>query len=82
MSSWRRIEELAPTWRMGVLVINCPCGQCGGRVRIRTQIAMAAAQPGEKTWMVSGQFPDLTLKPSVDAGCWHGWITAGGVTTI
>lgn len=29
-------------------------------------------------WAVSGtSFEDLTLHPSVDVGCWHGWVTNG-----
>ena len=29
-------------------------------------------------WIVSGaSFDDLTLSPSIDVGCWHGYITNG-----
>lgn len=32
-------------------------------------------------WHASGTgLADLTLQPSVDCGCWHGYITAGEVT--
>jgi hypothetical protein len=77
-----RITDFDPRWKAGVLVIDCPCGKCGGRIRVRTQLAEGPKQTGdEHIWQVSGEFPDLTLTPSVDAGCWHGFITNGDVKT-
>lgn len=33
-------------------------------------------------WAVSGTgFADLTLQPSVDCGCWHGFVTNGEIST-
>lgn len=73
-----RLETLEPRWKNGILVFNCPCGKCGGRLRARTQLATGPKLTGdEHVWQVSGEYPNLTLHPSVDAGCWHGWIKNG-----
>jgi hypothetical protein len=32
-------------------------------------------------WTASGTgYMDLTLSPSIDTGCWHGWVKNGEVT--
>ena len=28
-------------------------------------------------WLVTGEAPSITVKPSINAGQWHGWITNG-----
>ena len=79
-----------------VLVFNCPCPRfevdgpdraCFGRIRL--YLRFEGDPPTDKmTWDASGEFPNLTLKPSVNihpsgepvgsycAG-WHGFITNG-----
>lgn len=38
--------------------------------------------PGPGRWIASGNtITDLTLSPSVDVGCWHGFVTNGEVST-
>ncbi len=57
------------------LIFDCPCGQCGGRIRV-------ALEPSKLANGHSGQFPNLTLHPSINSGpgYWHGWIKNGEVT--
>jgi hypothetical protein len=71
-----RLETLHPRLKENVLVFDCPCGQCGGRVRVPV-----ADEKVEGKWKTTGIFPNLTLDPSINAGCWHGNITNGEVTT-
>lgn len=60
-----------------VLVFDCPCGKCGGRVRVPL-----APSVGDCQWQHTGEFPDtLTLSPSVNAGCWHGHIVNGEIVS-
>lgn len=38
---------------------------------------------GPSRWDVSGTgLDDLTLQPSIDCGCWHGYVTNGEVTFV
>ena len=44
--------------------------------------ASQARGGGPSRWSVAGAgLGDLTLAPSIDCGCWHGWIRNGEVTT-
>lgn len=38
-----------------------------------------SSRDGEGFWEVTGEPPDITVKPSINIGpeIWHGWITAG-----
>jgi hypothetical protein len=34
-----------------------------------------------RSWTHTGEFPEtLSVTPSIDAGCWHGFITQGNIT--
>lgn len=70
-----------------VLVFDCPCGM-GHRLRIPVS---ATGMPegrdiatGTYVWRRDGEWSDdfaaLSLHPSVNAHCWHGWIKNGEVT--
>ncbi len=75
-----KITDLDPRWKDGILVIDCPCGKCGGKIRIPTTLYRGQGQTGDSyKWQVSGEFPNLTLHPSVNAGCWHGFIKDGEI---
>ena len=38
--------------------------------------------PGDPRWTRSGDtFETLTLTPSINTSCWHGWVKSGDVTT-
>ena len=79
-----RLESLEPRWRAGVLTFDCPCGKCVGRIRVPTKLATPSPSDiavNHHRWDVSGEFPNLTLSPSVDAGCWHGFVREGEVTS-
>lgn len=55
---------------------DCPCGD-GHRLLIPFKGRM----PDGKGWAVTGtNFDNLTLQPSVDAKCWHGWVRNGEIT--
>jgi hypothetical protein len=76
-----KLTELDPSWKNGILVIDCPCGKCGGKIRVRTSQATGPAQTGDgPIWKASGEFPELTLSPSLNTGCWHGFIIKGEAT--
>jgi hypothetical protein len=60
----------------GFLRFDCPTCRTHG---IRVPLAPAVDQYGQ-SWQHTGEFPDtLTLMPSVDAGCWHGFIQDGQI---
>ena len=72
-----KLRDLNPKFVNGILVFDCPCGNCGGRVRV----PVAPRVENDHSWQSSGEYPDmLTLTPSVNAGCWHGHITNGAIT--
>ena len=74
-----KLRDFSPVLKdSGFLVFDCPCGKCGGRIRV----ALAPTKDSHgQSWQHFGNFPDLTLHPSVDAGCWHGWIWDGEMLT-
>jgi len=76
-----KLRELDPklSAATGILVFNCPCGRCGGRIRLRVN-SEPSRDPKALQWKMTGEFPDsLTLTPSINAGCWHGYIRDGEV---
>lgn len=84
------LTDLAPRW--------FDCYQCGQRlgftfdcphcpptsVRLGVKVATCAHHPGEPCWQMRGEtWEDLTITPSINAyDHWHGFITAGLVTTV
>lgn len=71
-----RLSELSPKLVADILVFDCPCGNCGGRVRV----PLTPLIENGRSWQHSGEFLDsLSLTPSVNAGCWHGHITNGEI---
>ncbi len=60
----------------GYLVFDCPA--CRDH-KIRVPLAPMQG-PNGHSWQHSGEFPALTLTPSVDAGCWHGFVSMGFVS--
>lgn len=79
----------APRQRGAGISLNCPCGNRDEDHRLYVPFAVALdGTPGgygEKGWQRTGDtFETLTLTPSIlrHGGCgWHGYITAGQVTT-
>ena len=82
-----KLRDLDPRLRGGdlasgaFLVFDCPaCSPKGDAHGIRVPLAPKVDQNGQ-SWQHSGEFPDtLTLSPSINAGCWHGWIENGEIT--
>jgi hypothetical protein len=77
----------------GILTFDCPA--CtpdlpSSRVtdkseqhRIRIPLKPAAPNSNGATWDHSGEFPlTLSLNPSVDVGCWHGYVLSGQVIDV
>lgn len=62
-----------------VLRFDCPkCSQPG----INNCHAVRVPLEGSH-WTYSGEFPEtLTVMPSIDIGCWHGFISNGDVSLI
>lgn len=60
---------------------DCPCGKGHALVCWFAGKVPDSAFPKPGRWRAFGfGLADLTLTPSVNAGCWHGLITNGGVT--
>jgi hypothetical protein len=77
-----KLSELDPKLSdNGFLRFTCPvCSKVGNAHGIRIPLAPTVDKYGH-SWKHSGEFPDsLTVTPSINAGCWHGWITNGDVT--
>ena len=76
--------------RHGVGVsFDCPCGQCGIRCYVPFRNPLDGGPCHETRydlWERTGNsFETLTIRPSIRRmdGCgWHGWITAGYVTSV
>ena len=76
-----RLSELDPKLSdTGYMRFDCPvCSTKGNAHAIRIPLSPAVDQHGQ-SWQHTGAFPDsLTVNPSVNAGCWHGWIKNGEV---
>lgn len=75
------LSEFDPQWKEGVngeliLKMWCPCGR-KSRHRIRVPITTVKV---ETPWRRNGpSFGALTIAPSIDTGCWHGFIEDGQV---
>lgn len=56
------------------VVHSCPCG-CG----LLSALWFRGSGAGRDEWDVSGDWPNVTLQPSVGIanGHWHGWIKNG-----
>lgn len=70
-----RLSELDPKITADTLRFDCPaCLGTSHQHGIR--IPMVGGD-----WTVSGDFPDaITVHPSIDAGCWHGFIKNGEIS--
>jgi hypothetical protein len=86
-----KLAALSPKWiAVGAgdvgISFACPCGRCGERVYVLFANPLDGGPTVEpKGWQRTGEtFDDLTLRPSIAVadGCrWHGFVTAGDVTT-
>ena len=75
-----RLSALNPTLHeeAGILVFDCP--KCTGDNVHRIRVALDPPAKNPKPWKRTGAFPDtLTLTPSINAGCWHGYVTNGEI---
>ena len=73
-----QLSELNPKiTESGFLVFDCPCSKCGGRIRV--PLHPAQDRDGQ-SWSHSGNLENITLQPSVNAGCWHGFISNGQIS--
>jgi hypothetical protein len=85
-----RLQELNAEVRGDdTLVFDCPCGQCGSKVRLF--FGSKQIMNGKRcVFEASGEFPDtFSLKPAIRLlawfgglkACrgWHGWVTGGEV---
>jgi len=66
----------------GMIVFDCP--NCAGDDfhKIRVPVTKATANRHGCWWKMSGSYENITLAPSIDAGCWHGYVTNGMVTQV
>jgi hypothetical protein len=85
---WRWTRDGQQFDKQGVVFLCPACFKTnGGKVGTHSIICWfegrgvpAEVTPGIARWPVSGTgFHDLTLTPSVDAGCWHGHVTNGEI---
>jgi Family of unknown function (DUF6527) len=75
-----KLEDLNAYVTESYLVFDCPCGKCGGRIRVNVGPEFTN-RDGRPVWQMTGSFPNLTLNPSINAGCWHGHIVDGEIQT-
>lgn len=76
-----KLCELDPKLdKSGFLRFDCPvCSKNGNTHGIRVPLAPALDGQGH-SWQYTGEFPNtLSLMPSIDVGCWHGFITNGEI---
>ncbi len=75
-----RLTELEPQISgAGILTFWCP--NCKNTEAHKIRVPLAPAVTNGNSWQHSGQsVENLTLHPSVDAGCFHGYITNGDIT--
>ena len=64
-----------------VLVFDCPCG-ASHKLRIPVDRNATGRRTTPQVWKLEGNMPDISLTPSVDAGCWHGNIVKGEIQTV
>jgi len=71
--------DLNPHLKEDVLVFSCP--NCKGDYSHSIRITKCPKKDrNDRCWIFSGVYPDtLTLQPSINAGCWHGYITDGKI---
>jgi len=69
------------------LLLDCPCG-AGHKLAVWFSNPLAPAPAAHETehplarWQRTGETLDtLTIHPSVNAPCWHGWIQNGQATS-
>jgi hypothetical protein len=69
-----RLIDLDPKLTTTTLRFDCPtCTRVGYSHGIRIPVTGSH-------WALPGEFPhSLTVTPSIDAGCWHGFITNGEI---
>jgi hypothetical protein len=67
-----KLEELHPVIESKkILVIDCPCGT-GHRIPL-------PIGEGKDEWTMKGKLENLSLEPSIEVGCWSGFIKDGKV---
>lgn len=75
-----KLSELDPVLKNDILRFDCPvCSLKGNSHSVRICILPRRDEQGNG-WAREGEFPDtLTLRPSINVGCWHGNIVAGEI---
>jgi uncharacterized protein DUF6527 len=86
-----RLSELAPKLEGNILTFDCPSCTSnlpttdnfydGREHKIRVPLKPGEPNQNGAIWNVTGEYPNLTLTPSINAGCWHGFITNGEIIT-
>ncbi len=74
------LAELDPVINANnVLIFDCP--NCRDhRIRVPLSPTGKKLEGGPLGWGYTGDLSNLTLDPSVNAGCWHGHIENGVIT--
>lgn len=90
----KKLTELNPEWT-GVMrqnsgegiVFDCPA--CGPRHRLAAYFSNPLdgkehlPRPQNQIWQRDGKtFETLTISPSIDYGCFHGWVERGWVIAV
>jgi hypothetical protein len=83
--SWEpKVERIADA---DGIWFDCPCGHGGSQmVSFRGNRADGTPRPAMsngRAWQVSGStLADITLTPSINTRCWHGFIENGNIRTV
>jgi hypothetical protein len=81
-AGWEALPHVAALAEAQGISFRCPCGN-GHRLLIWfAGRGVPDEQAPPHRWTAIGTtVVDLTLTPSVDSKCWHGWIVNGMVTS-
>ena len=87
-TTYRKVDDVAGAQGLSFLCPSC-FQDNGGPVGTHSVLAWFAGRgvpadttPGPGRWAVSGtSLADITLAPSIQTRCWHGFVTNGEVST-
>ena len=78
-AGWRPVDTLGEAQG-----IECTCPSCRSHPLLawfRGRGVPDGLEPGPGRWTLSGTgYGDLTLAPSINVRCWHGFVRGGRVT--
>lgn len=86
--SYAHVERIEQADGITFVCPGCLAKSADGRAGVHSVLAWFRGRgvpddetPGPGRWAASGTgYADLTLAPSIDVGCWHGFVRNGEIT--